>query len=718
MAQKKIDIYSRFQPTSVDTGAANKFKALAGISENIQGMAIEYGRQQQTKAGALEGQKAGEQAAKSGEQLETKGDFRYYDQAYNQAALTAYKTSVARDAKLKMQELLQEHQNDPEKFDASMQGYLKGLRQQSDPNVMAELNPLIDEFEYQTKSKYSALQYKRGREEVGANLYEQQQNLLDDISNAARAGDSDQLEISKAAIDDVIKSRVDAGYITREEGRQAREKLRESMFVDSELGKGYKVLDQDVEPAKKVELLEKQIESLKAGPSKDLSASQNQSLVDTIQSFKNSVIAQETKRRSQQSDALKARAEILKKRIALTKKAAGDGIELDQKEISNIILQSEEINEQAGKQLIDLADISYELQKSEKVSIFAKQPVLVQESLMSRLEAEQSKGLTPERADEYASVKRAHEKIKRQAQEDPLMLYAQQGYTEIEPLQYTDDNGNINLNSFADSLAKRQEIAAMAGQHYNVDASPITKQEAQSIASIMQELDYEQQSEFISKTVEGLGDDSVAVFEQISKNGGTVLAWAGGVKSSGGDPLHILRGQQLRKENKLLTPTGKDFERYAMLETEGAYSNPAARAAAINAAKSAYASLAYNAGEVEQVLDEDLADRALQIATGGLVEYGGSMISSGKKIPAPIYGMTQGQFNDFIEDFRPHYFDMAGTDTLAPGITKEKLAELISEAEVDLVDRGHGRYLIQKGSDFIMNEDGKPYQLNLRAIIE
>lgn len=709
--QQRIELFGKVTPTGVDQTAGAKYAQVAQLAREIsstaQGIAEERAIKQGREEGALTEVRDEEGNLKA---PELTAGLTLRGQARNAAAITAYKGEVTRDAKLKFQQLFQDHQNEPEVFNAKMQGYLNGLAKGVDPEIMVEIKPVINEYAAATIGKAQALEFAKAQEATLASLSASEEDFTDDILNAARAGDTDSIAVATKQLRDTFDAMVMAKHITPEERVKKEETLREQIFIESTIGSASKIVNSALSPSEKLEELDK-IRS--EAFSEDLNASQNEALKSGIEKFKNTVIAEETRKQSLNKAHNKAEIRSLKDRIAKTKKALESGINIDDTAIADLIGRAQEINALTGEDSIDIGELVSDYVRSEKISIFAKETPAAQEAIISKLRnLEQSQGLSPEQAEEFSAALKAQEKVKRELKKDALLFYEAQGFTELEPLNIVDENGQFSGAAFRESLAKRALVSQEASAHYGQPVSPMTELEVQSFSGLIQELPHDAQAEVIGSMVSSLGDSSVSVFEQMSKNGGTVLAWSGGVASAGGDPTHILRGRELLRENKTLLPDGKDFDRYALEQIQGAYQNPSAAMAAITAAKNAYASLAHNAGLFDGIMDDDLADEALRIATGGIVEY------NDKKIPAPIYGMANDDFEDFMENFQPHYFDKFGTDTLPPGITKERLAEMISDSEVDLVDRGMGKYYIRANDNFVQNNKGEPYILNLKAIIE
>ena len=63
MAQKPIGYYGEFRPTGVDTSAARRFEALAGIADQVGDIAFQIGAKKAEQVGAEKGAKAAREYA-------------------------------------------------------------------------------------------------------------------------------------------------------------------------------------------------------------------------------------------------------------------------------------------------------------------------------------------------------------------------------------------------------------------------------------------------------------------------------------------------------------------------------------------------------------------------------------------------------------------------------------------------------------------------------
>ena len=111
MAQERIGYYGKFTPTSLDTSAADKMRALAGLGETVANTALAIGK----PIAVREGAKKGAIAAQDARSVDEAGNityapvkkrvFGYGAEAQNQAMASTYKSMVALDVDDKFAEL-------------------------------------------------------------------------------------------------------------------------------------------------------------------------------------------------------------------------------------------------------------------------------------------------------------------------------------------------------------------------------------------------------------------------------------------------------------------------------------------------------------------------------------------------------------------------------------------------------------------------------------
>lgn len=126
------------------------------------------------------------------------------------------------------------------------------------------------------------------------------------------------------------------------------------------------------------------------------------------------------------------------------------------------------------------------------------------------------------------------------------------------------------------------------------------------------------------------------------------------------------------------------------------YQTPQARDAAAEAAYGIYAKLqADGSGNV---------DRAVDLATGGIMEVNGGKI-------AKPYGWDDSQFRDAMWHTLPELIEKAGGYFIAGGLQVSAADFAKSLPGARLKTYGQGTYLVMSGNDVVRNLDGTPYIL-------
>lgn len=265
---------------------------------------------------------------------------------------------------------------------------------------------------------------------------------------------------------------------------------------------------------------------------------------------------------------------------------------------------------------------------------------------------------------------------------------------EFKPIDYE----NIGV-----SLAARVPLAERVYLQTGSFTGFLTEGEAQELSNHIEEMDVNAQLELMKNIHEGLGDQAYHVYQQLKfKTDSQLFATAGEAYSENdyAAARRILKGQRL-----LATPEGrlylKDQETDLDLEIREslgvAYeNNPARLSSAIAAARASYAWQAYQ--NKTEVLDKDLAQQAIDDATGGLVEW------AGRSIELPRRDMSKDEFIRWVDGL--HYSAVEYMDTLVL-YTPKQLLEGIKDQRFQLSNAGHGVYFVTDDlGRAVRNKDG------------
>lgn len=139
MAIKPITRYGTFTPTGVDRSAETRMRALAGLGEQLQEMAIGTAKRKREEEAIAEGTEAGRQAALEGKDPELKSTFKYGSGKYNQYYTRAYNASILNDIKLNVAKYETEFPDNEAEFSNNVNGYMKGVLEGVGPNFAPEI---------------------------------------------------------------------------------------------------------------------------------------------------------------------------------------------------------------------------------------------------------------------------------------------------------------------------------------------------------------------------------------------------------------------------------------------------------------------------------------------------------------------------------------------------------------------------------------------------
>jgi len=155
MAIKKIDYYGQFTPTGPDFSTAKRFQALAGLADQVGEVASQFGKialqeraDKATKAGALAGAQVERDEEGSIIAPELQQENTYYGQAFNESAINAYKSGISLDARKRLDELAEQHKNDPLAYKEEADAYKAGVLKSLPVELQVELAPTLDEDIY------------------------------------------------------------------------------------------------------------------------------------------------------------------------------------------------------------------------------------------------------------------------------------------------------------------------------------------------------------------------------------------------------------------------------------------------------------------------------------------------------------------------------------------------------------------------------------------
>ena len=715
--QPIIGTYGKFRPTGVDTSGVEVLQRMAGLTSQAQDIAFGIGAERAQKEGRLEGLQSVQQEGGQTKPPELREEgLSIRDKAFNQASILAHRAAIKTDTKNRLDQLERDESLDPEKFELRARAYKEGLLSEMPEELAVLVGQDLDASIVSRKSSLDDAYFKRIERENQAVLSDGLESYTDDILNATRSGNEKQVKILSVELEGMLNQAVKAGSLDPVKARAIRKDLIERGLKEDAIGKIKRELTDEptIGTINNATELLKKIDKQKF---KDLNPQQKDEMINGAKIIINGAMSDLARTNSKNKARLGGDIKQLKSEISRAKTNLNAGVNVNSKELSGLVSRSIDINNQTGEQTIDVAELQREIEEQQEVNTFSARSKFDREGIESSLVSlERSGKLSNEQAEVLRRIRKASKQVNSQLEKKGVEYFEEQGLGSIGDLELINQDGEFDVSLFSESLEFRKKKTLEASEHYAKDLSPFTNFEAEQITRLYSAMDSQGKSGLLGSIVEGLGDMSIPALSQMNDKGAGVMALSGAILNDGGDPTLILQGQDLLKEpaNKNLLPTGGEavasFEREITVQLGTAFAmNPQQRGATVQAVKAAYAALSAQDGVSDEMVDSDRLKKAINVATGGIVEHNEFMISS------PIRGMSQGDFEDVIDSLTVKSFEFS--DQELPEIDKELLIEQIQDYAT-FHDVGPGQYLVKIGDGYLVDIDGNEYIFNLRNIIE
>ncbi len=332
----------------------------------------------------------------------------------------------------------------------------------------------------------------------------------------------------------------------------------------------------------------------------------------------------------------------------------------------------------------------------------AAQPVERQRAALQALDAEiATRGRTPELDARRDQVRKVLAGAESDIKADPLTAALERGVvTRIEPL-----NMQGGLPGMAQQLQQRSLLADTAATWAGRPVSPLTSNEAQSLAQMLTSMPADQKATGLQLLASQMTPQQAqALAAQIdSKDRALGLALAyGAARTTEGRPTSelILKGQEALKAKTIKMDDSAEIGLTASLDAElrGAITNPQQLEMARDAAKLIWAGYSAESGRRMSI------PGAVRLAVGGdIVQRNGAKVI----IPA---GVTESQFEQHLEKYPAQALQSQLPDgkVYVRGQPVEAAEFLASLPTAPLRTVGRGRYAVLAGGAVATNAQGRP----------
>lgn len=248
MAQERIGYYGKFTPTSLDTSAADKMRALAGLGETVANTALAIGKPIAAREGAKEGAKAAQDAITIdpatgetvfGEMQERK--FGYGAQAFTTTFDNAYQSAYSTDVRTNAARIATESDGSVATFDAKIKGYFEGMKGGS--NIPPELRAGADVIAGSYRTQIAAKEAQTVLDNAETDRVIGIETAANDAFKFIQDGSNEAAELSIAQVRNSYQAGIDNEDYTAEEGRV----LLESFDNQITIAQGRRALSTTVE---------------------------------------------------------------------------------------------------------------------------------------------------------------------------------------------------------------------------------------------------------------------------------------------------------------------------------------------------------------------------------------------------------------------------------------------------------------------------------------
>lgn len=273
----------------------------------------------------------------------------------------------------------------------------------------------------------------------------------------------------------------------------------------------------------------------------------------------------------------------------------------------------------------------------------------------------------------------------------------------------------LDLENPVESLKQRMTEYQELSSIYGVKGSILSDDEAFQLGEVFKELTARESVEVYTTVYEALGErESLKFFEHVGLRSDSNVGIIGEMVTRDRGNVDVARilieGDKFLAENKdEYSPIRTDV-RGAIIDTlSDLYTfDPIRHGAIKNAAESIYVGLAFRNGTGFETVDEDLAERAVEMANGPILNHAGNAIN------APSFDMDQDTFEEILE-YRYPLYEIENSGGVQ-GMSPSELLEGLRNEKFTMQSIGPGEYLIKAGGIPLAAKDGSAFIMNFNNV--
>lgn len=305
-----------------------------------------------------------------------------------------------------------------------------------------------------------------------------------------------------------------------------------------------------------------------------------------------------------------------------------------------------------------------------------------------------------ERERNHQILIRAVEQVRKARTDDPIKTALANPAYGIKPLTTF-----ANPQAIATDLGARGAAMERIARDYGTPPVVMTEKEAEQFGTYLDSQQPADKARVLGQVSAAVGPVGMQSISAQLKEKNSTLAIAGALASrettAGNSAAKLyLEGKEMlgEKRAKIDAAAETGIKARIFAAVDGVYLSPQARDAAADATFGIYAKL--------KTEGSDDVERALRLATGGLMDFNGAKV-------AKPYGWPDARFSDAMKTVIPAGITAAGGEYLVAGqkVAAQDFARMLPGARLQTY--GDGSYLVKAGNDVVRRADGLPFILKV-----
>ena len=289
--QQRIGFYGKFEPTGVDQSGARRMQALAGLAEQVGGVAEQFGIAKAKRDAPEKGRKAAKKALEEKTELEKSNPLAWGGQEYDNAAVGAYYAGVTSDLQNASLDAEAAHPDDVGAYQAKMDAIKSGLFKNAPEIVKDKAGLYYNQINSTAVRRINSAAKIKADEFLSASFEKGFSVAEDNISNLYFDGDIDSAREAEMQLILDGAEGVKAGFLDQQKVDSNLNRIRDTAVIQTQLG----VIDRtlfsgDGSVGKNLQKADAFVVSLRDSVDlSDLNATQKSTVIASVQSKINSV---------------------------------------------------------------------------------------------------------------------------------------------------------------------------------------------------------------------------------------------------------------------------------------------------------------------------------------------------------------------------------------------------------------------------------------------